>query len=598
LGEGEDFLYTFPDEIKKSYENLRIPLIIMGPVANGKYEPLVISDGLFALNKVSRELWKGFDGDRLLEDLINKIHPSERAMFSAISYGFFDRKADYDITFRIKINDGYHLIHSVGYWQTMEDGTDLVFLLYQDVQKYENKLLEISNEYKLFQTDEFYYDSLTNIPNMNYINKHGEDKIQEIIARGHKPVVLYIDIDSMQSYNRKYGLEKGDELLMLVANILAREFTKGTVARIVSDHFVVIDEYHGEEEMISRIEMVNSEIKVRAYGTTTGLNVGIYVGNKNVTHTESIDHAIRANKLVGADLKKFYRFYSEEDDTLYNHQRYIIENFDKAMENGWIKVFYQCFLRIETGNGMGFEALARWMDPKHGQVNPDDFMPALEKYHLTHELDLYLFEEVCKEIKIRYDEGLPLLPVSINFSRQDFDYIDVIGELNRIYDKYDISQYGIDKSYFIIEITEQGLVTATDKFYEQLAKIRENGYKLWVDDFGCGYSSLSVFSNFDIDLIKFDMDLLLNLDSHNGANRIVIKALIDVAHQLGIHTLCEGMETEEQRQFLLSVGCELGQGYCYHRPESLETILDRFHKNIPIPKWESEDERNEREKNY
>ncbi|MBE5860105.1 MAG: EAL domain-containing protein [Butyrivibrio sp.] len=598
MGEGEDFLYTFPDEIKKSYENLRIPLIIMGPVANGKYEPLVISDGLFALNKVSRELWKGFDGDRLLEDLINKIHPSERAMFSAISYGFFDRKADYDITFRIKINDGYHLIHSVGYWQTMEDGTDLVFLLYQDVQKYENKLLEISNEYKLFQTDEFYYDSLTNIPNMNYINKHGEDKIQEIIARGHKPVVLYIDIDSMQSYNRKYGLEKGDELLMLVANILAREFTKGTVARIVSDHFVVIDEYHGEEEMISRIEMVNSEIKVRAYGTTTGLNVGIYVGNKNVTHTESIDHAIRANKLVGADLKKFYRFYSEEDDTLYNHQRYIIENFDKAMENGWIKVFYQCFLRIETGNGMGFEALARWMDPKHGQVNPDDFMPALEKYHLTHELDLYLFEEVCKEIKIRYDEGLPLLPVSINFSRQDFDYIDVIGELNRIYDKYDISQYGIDKSYFIIEITEQGLVTATDKFYEQLAKIRENGYKLWVDDFGCGYSSLSVFSNFDIDLIKFDMDLLLNLDSHNGANRIVIKALIDVAHQLGIHTLCEGMETEEQRQFLLSVGCELGQGYCYHRPESLETILDRFHKNIPIPKWESEDERNEREKNY
>ena len=222
----------------------------------------------------------------------------------------------------------------------------------------------------------------------------------------------------MQSYNRKYGLEKGDELLMLVANILAREFTKGTVARIVSDHFVVIDEYHGEEEMISRIEVVNSEIKVRAYGTTTGLNVGIYVGNKNVTYTESIDHAIRANKLVGADLKKFYRFYSEEDDTLYNHQRYIIENFDKAMENGWIKVFYQCFLRIETGKGMGFEALARWMDPKHGQVNPDDFMPALEKYHLTHELDLYLFEEVCKEIKIRYDEGLPLLPVSINFSRR------------------------------------------------------------------------------------------------------------------------------------------------------------------------------------
>ena len=119
-----------------------------------------------------------------------------------------------------------------------------------------------------------------------------------------------------------------------------------------------------------------------------------------------------------------------------------------------------------------------------------------------------------------------------------------------------------------------------------------------MDDFGSGYSSLNVFSNFDIDLIKFDMNLLMNLDSRNGANRVIIKAMIDVAHKLGIHTLCEGMETEEQRQFLLDAGCELGQGYFYHIPESLDTILDRLHKNIPIPKWESENERNEREKSW
>ena len=143
-----------------------------------------------------------------------------------------------------------------------------------------------------------------------------------------------------------------------------------------------------------------------------------------------------------------------------------------------------------------------------------------------------------------------------NWSEFDSSFLNAVGpelvsrvriadEINRIYDEYNISQYGIDKSYFIIEITEQGLATATDSFYEQLAKIRENGYKLWVDDFGSGYSSLNVFSNFDIDLIKFDMNLLMNLDNHGGANRVIIKALIDVAHQLGIHTLCEGMETDE-----------------------------------------------------
>ena len=150
------------------------------------------------------------------------------------------------------------------------------------------------------------------------------------------------------------------------------EFTHGIVARIFSDHFAVVDEYCGEEDLIKRIESVNSKIKFRANGTTTGLKFGIYVGNKDATLTESIDHALRANKLVGEDLNKFYRFYTAEDDTLYNHQRYIIENFHQAMENGWIKVFYQCFMRIETGNGMGFEALARWKDPVHGMVDPAD----------------------------------------------------------------------------------------------------------------------------------------------------------------------------------------------------------------------------------
>ncbi|MBO5623352.1 MAG: bifunctional diguanylate cyclase/phosphodiesterase, partial [Butyrivibrio sp.] len=485
-----------------------------------------------------------------------------------------------------------------GYWQVMEDGKELSFLVYTDVQRHEERLFEIAQKYKLFQRDDFYTDSLTNLPNVNYVNKHGEEKLEQIRSTDGTPVVLYVDIDSMQSYNRKYGIEKGDELLSLVADVLSASFPHGLVARESSDYFAVIDKYYGQEDLAERLENINSKIKNRAFGTTTGINAGIYICADSVTMTEAVDHAIRANKLVGEDLNKFYRFYTAEDDTLYNSQRYIIEHFQKAKENGWIKVFYQCFLRVETGNGMGFEALARWIDPKKGLINPNDFIPALEKYHLMHELDLYIFETVCKEIKVRYEMGLPLLPVSVNFSRQDFDYIDVVDEINRIYDEYDISQYGIDKSYFFIEITEQGMATATDKFYEQLGKIRKNGYKLWVDDFGSGYSSLNVFSNFDIDLIKFDMDLLRNLDAHNGTNRVLIKAMIEVAHKLGIHTLCEGLETEEQRQFLLNSGCELAQGYLYHKPEGLDSILERLNKNIQIPKWETEDERNLRDKRW
>jgi len=591
-------LYIFPEDIKKSYESLKVPMIIIEPLASGDYELLAISDGFLDFHSLSRDYLKRFHNKWDNEIFFERIHPEEKDKLRAISMDFLEKKTDYDITFRIRMDDGYHLMHSIGYWQTMEDGTDLAFLVYHDVQKHKDMFVEIANKYKLFQSDEFYVDALTNLPNINYVNKNGDNKIREIVARGKNPVVIYLDIDSMQSYNRRYELKRGDDLLVLVANILTAEFPHGIVARIFSDHFTVIDEYLSDEEIVKKIESVNSEVKSRAFGITTGLNVGIYVGNKNDSLKECIDHSVRANKLVGEDLNKYYRFYTEEDDSLYNHQRYIIENFYTAMDNNWIKVFYQCFMRIETGKGMGFEALARWIDPEIGMINPDDFISALEKYHLMHEMDLYMFEAVCKEIKIRYDEGLPLLPVSINFSRQDFDYIDVIEEINKIYDKYDISQYGIDKSYFIIEITEQGLSKATDKFHEQLKKIRENGYKLWVDDFGSGYSSLNVFSSFDIDLIKFDMSLLINLDAHNGVNRVILKGMIDIAHELGIHTLCEGMETEEQKNFLLNTGCELGQGFFYHRPESLDTILERLHKDIPIPKWESEKERQAQDNNW
>ena len=174
-------------------------------------------------------------------------------------------------------------------------------------------------------------------------------------------------------------------------------------------------------------------------------------------------------------------------------------------------------------------------------------------------MDLYIFELVCKEIKIRYDEGLPLLPVSINFSRQDFDYIDVIEEINRIYDKYDISQYGIDKSYFIIEITEQGLAKATDKFYEQLAKIRENGYKLWVDDFGSGYSSLDLLQEIHFDLIKFDMRFMRQFD-RKPESRVILTELMRMAASLNVETVAEGVDLSLGRGIVVVHQSHTGPG--------------------------------------
>ena len=227
----------------------------------------------------------------------------------------------------------------------------------------------------------------------------------------------------------------------------------------------------------------------------------------------------------------------------------------------------------ETGKGAALEALARWVDPVRGTISPAEFIPTLQKYHLLHKLDLYIFEQVCREISIRHENGLPLVPVSVNFARQDFDQVDMVAELNRIVDSYDIGRYGIGKDFFIIEITEQDMATAPERFYEQLAALRSCGFRVWLDDFGSAYSSLNVFSKIDVDLIKFDMDLVRNLDGKNNANREILQAITGICRKRGIHTLAEGVETEEQKEFLIRIGCELSQGYFYHRPEPLEQIL-------------------------
>ena len=135
------------------------------------------------------------------------------------------------------------------------------------------------------------------------------------------------------------------------------------------------------------------------------------------------------------------------------------------------------------------------------------------------------------------------------------------------------------------------MARGTERFHDQLRRLRREGYKLWLDDFGSGYSSLSMFSRYDFNLIKFDMELLRRLDDHNGANRRIIKAMIGVARELGIHTLVEGMETGEQREFLRSVGCELAQGYLFHRPEPLDAIMLRHSQGQRSGPCESPEER-------
>ena len=578
-------MYQFPDEFRKAYESMTVPLVVF-QFENEKVIPLLVSDGFCQLTGLNREKALEMMG----ASQYNRVHPDDAGKVAKVSDDFAHHRSEYNQLVRCRHEDGYHLLHVIGYWQTMPGGTELAFLTYTDVSASQKAIEDSALKYLLFQQDQFYKDPLTGLPNINYMHEFADERVSAIRADGKTPVLVYSDVVSMQFYNNQYSLSEGDALILLIAQKLQKYFPDALLSRGADDHFILIDAYADEQDLAQRLFAANNEIREEAYGNTSGIQVGVCVFNRNTICMEAIDHAKNALKRIGSDLNTIYKVYSQMADEQYWGERYIVQNLDLALQEGWIKVFYQGIARVQTDRTASFEALARWNDPNRGTISPGEFIPVLEKYHLLYKLDLYMVEQVCREIPIRAEAGLPLLPVSVNFAAQDFIYRDIPAEIEALYLRYNMDKY-VSRNCFIVEITERDIATASERFQSQLRRLREMGYQLWLDDFGSGYSSLNVFSRFEIDLIKFDMVLIQDLDSRGGLNRKIIKAMIEIAHDMQIHTLAEGIETPEQRQFLRDVGCELSQGFLYRRPESLNGILFKIANGMIQPSTETPEER-------
>ena len=419
--------------------------------------------------------------------------------------------------------------------------------------------------YERLQKDQYYNDSVTGIPNMIFVRQFADERLNQLRSSQAQPAMFYFDIRSMVSYNTEYGYSKGDDLLRLTARTIRDAFPGALVGRGEGDHFIVIDCY--DERIEQKVRQINETIKKEAYGRSTGIQCAV-VRMDDLTAAEGAQYARNTLKKIGNDLNVVCRHYSPEDDSENQISQYIIQHFDEAMQNGWIRVFYQPILETATKKATHLEALARWVDPARGTISPGQFIPVLSRYHLLHRLDLYMVEQICREFRLREEGGLSGVSVSVSFSARDFDYADVAGTLNRL-----TEQYGVPRDMLIVEITEQDLAQATESFTSQLLRIHESGYRLWLDDFGSGYSSLNVFGQYHIDRIKFDMELVRHLDDNGGANRIIMESITEMCRRMGIHTLAEGIETEEQYRFLLGIGCEMVQGFLFFRPEPVEKVV-------------------------
>ena len=246
-------------------------------------------------------------------------------------------------------------------------------------------------------------------------------------------------------------------------------------------------------------------------------------------------------------------------------EAYLVDHFHEAVENGRIQAYFQPIFRSYTGKIFCAETLARWFTPDGTMLPPDDFISALERNGLIYELDMEILRQACALYKDLRDRGTPLYSFSVNLSRKDFGNTDLFERVITTLKKYDVPHEAIK-----LEITESHMLEDTETFERIFRHFSEAGLSVWLDDFGSGYSSLNVLQNYSFDVIKFDILFLRNL-SIKG--RELLASLISMAKTLGIHTLAEGVETKEQKEFLKALGCEAQQGFYYSRPIPKENLI-------------------------
>lgn len=392
--------------------------------------------------------------------------------------------------------------------------------------------------------------------------------------------IVYEDIKYFKYFNDTYGYERGDELLRRMAT-LSIHGGKGVVggSRVVSDNIVWAVKFEKgspseiyniiAETTAAREKILKEEfdcIRIR-------LAVGVYLigkENKDINPETAVSNANLARKKAKESGSRSVAFFKEEMADNLNHELEIISSIDKAIETKEFMAYYQPKVSSEDKNIIGAEALVRWK--KDGKfIFPDQFIPAIERSRQIIEVDYYMYKEVFSFIRKRLDAGLKVVPISLNVSRQHMKHLEIIDYVKGL-----LEEYKIPTEYLEFELTETVCMEDTKNAMQFIDSFHGMGIKVSMDDFGSGFSSLNLLSEMPLDIIKLDR-CFLHSNILQDKEKIVLSNIIRMTQELEMTSLCEGVETQQQSEFLKDIGCDIQQGYYFARPlpeEDFVNMLD------------------------
>ena len=424
-----------------------------------------------------------------------------------------------------------------------------------------------------------YFDQLTGLPNRFFLAEDLEKKLKKAAETKALVGVALIDLDFFKYVNDSVGHNIGDEVLRSVAERFLNSVDENDVViRFGGDEFIIIfDGVNDEEEIVDRTRKIMKTLEEpivtgdKSFFITASIGVAIYPydGEDSDTLIKNADMTMYISKEAGKDR---FCLCTEQIKNEIISEVFLINKLNFALEQNQFYLNYQPIVRISDGAITGFEALCRWNLPGTGLVPPDKFIHIAEKSSLINQIGDYVLYTACKQTKSWQDMGYIKIPVSVNFSMRQFQDTNLIAKVAEILDKS-----ALPPEYLVMEITESMDGEKKSQIAIMLKEFNNLGAAIAVDDFGMQYSSLNRLKNMPFSKLKIDMQFIRGL-TFNEKDRGVTRTIIQLAKNLDLMVVAEGVETKEQLELLREWGCDEVQGYYFYKPlsaDEFEKILER-----------------------
>jgi diguanylate cyclase (GGDEF)-like protein/PAS domain S-box-containing protein len=451
----------------------------------------------------------------------------------------------------------------------------------QDTNAYLFIATDITERHLLDQKQN--YDALTGMPNRNlFLNQVMQSMEEQQKDKEKNFAILWIDVDGFQLINESFSFEISNEFLIEMSTRLSFQLPDNCFSSHISENeFAVLIEEMEMDQLETLIQGIQNDLAepffMEAFEIYSGVNVGVVVLD---TDYKTADDVLRdAVTALGQAHRKGKYGYQIFEASLHDEaMRYLKVGAElkQAIENDQMVVYYQPLVDLKERKVHGMEALVRWEHPEKGLIMPNSFIPLTEENDLILPIGQFVLDSVCEQLRVWYDAGFDELFVAINFSANQFGRQDPVGMI-----KTALETHGLPASCLKLEVTESQMIDDIPQTISIMNQLKELGIEISIDDFGTGYSSFAYLKQFPVHTLKIDVDFVKDLPDDKSTAGI-IKGIIDMAHNLGLKVVAEGIETMGQKLFLRNNNCDMGQGYLFGRAlpsEHILPMLQEMYKN-------------------